>query len=187
PTRRSSDLHLPTCELSIAATQLDDPMLSETTGRRREPELQHGPIRPFGSKCGRKRCGGVDDQKIAGGEEARQLPKAAVHDAAVRAVRDEQTDVVAYLGRALGLEAGRELEGEGAHADTATGSRARYDPLGRSPSINARSPGTLSSGGGRSEMSSPGNASCCICVRMSPGSTAYDGAAGSAAPRPHAD
>ena len=31
-------------------------------------------------------------------------------------------------------------------------------------------PGTLASGGGRSEMSSPGKASWCICVRMSPGS-----------------
>ena len=39
------------------------------------------------------------------------------------------------------------------------------------PSISASRPGTLSSGGGRSEMSSPGNASWCIRVRMSPGST----------------
>ena len=31
-------------------------------------------------------------------------------------------------------------------------------------------PGTLASGSGRSEMSSPGKASWCICVRMSPGS-----------------
>ena len=44
---------------------------------------------------------------------------------------------------------------------------------GRSPSIRASRPGTLSSGGGRSEMSSPGKASWCICVRMSPGSTQY--------------
>ena len=44
---------------------------------------------------------------------------------------------------------------------------------GRSPSIRASRPGTLSSGGGRSEMSSPGKASWCIWVRMSPGSTQY--------------
>ena len=45
-------------------------------------------------------------------------------------------------------------------------------PDGSSPSISASSPGTLCSGGGRSEMSSPGNASWCMRVFMSPGSTA---------------
>ena len=39
------------------------------------------------------------------------------------------------------------------------------------PSISASRPGTLADGSGRSEMSSPGNASWCISVRMSPGST----------------
>ena len=38
--------------------------------------------------------------------------------------------------------------------------------------------GTTVSGSGRSEMSSPGNASWCIAVRMSPGSTAYARQAG---------
>ena len=46
----------------------------------------------------------------------------------------------------------------------------RWRPLGASPSIRATMPGTTSSGSGRSEMSSPGNASWCIWVRMSPGS-----------------
>ena len=41
------------------------------------------------------------------------------------------------------------------------------------PSTSASSAGTTVAGSGRSEMSSPGKASWCICVRMSPGSTAY--------------
>ena len=41
------------------------------------------------------------------------------------------------------------------------------------PSSSASRPGTLASGGRRSLTSSPGYASCCICVFMSPGSTQY--------------
>ena len=37
----------------------------------------------------------------------------------------------------VGLEAGGELEGECAHAEAPTSSRARYAPLGRSPSISS--------------------------------------------------
>ena len=44
-------------------------------------------------------------------------------------------------------------------------------------------PGTTLSGSGRSEMSSPGNASWCMRVRMSPGSNVYTCTSGSSAPR----
>ena len=53
-----------------------------------------------------------------------------------------------------------------------TSSGTRYRPPGRSLVEQAStSAGTTASGSGRSEMSSPGNASWCISVRMSPGST----------------
>ena len=79
----------------------------------------------------------------------------------------------ARLGRLVRLEARRQLERERAHADDLRPARARGSGRSAARPRSARAgPGTLSSGGGRSEMSSPGNASCCICVRMSPGSTA---------------
>ena len=56
-------------------------------------------------------------------------------------------------------------------------------PTGRGPAMSARRPGTLASGSGRSEMSSPGKASWCICVRMSPGSTRSTRRSGRSAPR----
>jgi hypothetical protein len=49
----------------------------------------------------------------------------------------------------------------------------RYRPLGAPEARRRRIDGTTDSGSGRSEMSSPGKASWCISVRMSPGSTAY--------------
>ena len=51
--------------------------------------------------------------------------------------------------------------------------RARRRPRGGRCSTSASRCGTTVSGSGRSEMSSPGKASWCIGVRMSPGSTAY--------------
>src|SRR6266581_8738025 len=45
------------------------------------------------------------------------------------------------------------------------------DTVRRSWWINHAQKGRVTSGRGRSEMSSSGNASLCICVRMSPGST----------------
>ena len=50
-------------------------------------------------------------------------------------------------------------------------SAARYRPLGRRSLISLPKPGITSSGSGRSEMSSPGNARACMRVRRSPGST----------------
>ena len=47
--------------------------------------------------------------------------------------------------------------------------------------MSARNAGTTVSGSGRSLMSSPGKASWCICVRRSPGSTAYQWMSGSSA------
>src|SRR5438309_169722 len=46
------------------------------------------------------------------------------------------------------------------------------DTVSRSWWINHAQKGRVTSGRGRSEMSSSGNACWCICVRMSPGSTA---------------
>src|SRR6266508_1771747 len=148
----------------------------------------------------RQRSGVVDDQEVARFEKLREVPKPAMHQPRVVAVRDHQPDFV--TGQAPGFrwlvrfELERDLElqrPEAPREDTiphalppparATGptgarSLARYRPLGRSPSTRCSSPGTLASGGGRSETSSPGNASCCICVFMSPGSTQYTRRAG---------
>ena len=62
-------------------------------------------------------------------------------------------------------------------------SAARYRPLGIRSLISLRNAGTTDSGSGRSEMSSPGNASWCICVRRSPGSTRQTRTATSSAAR----
>ncbi len=115
-------------------------------------------------------------RRSPGREDVRQVAHLMVRDAAVGARRDHQAHLVAReparLGRLGGLEPGGQIEGEGAHTRAPATSWARQRPLARSPVISASSPGTLCSGSGRSEMSSPGNASWCMRVRMSPGSTA---------------
>src|SRR5215472_13281596 len=60
-------------------------------------------------------------------------------------------------------------------------SAARYRPLGMRSRMSRKKAGTTASGVGRSEMSSPGKASWCIWVRMSPGSTRQTLTAGSSA------
>src|SRR5262249_54099424 len=121
------------------------------------------------------------DDEIAGSEERRHLAEASV-DRRLDAARDHQPDAVAPptpgLGRLVRLQRGRQLELQGGpverrRAHRVTSSPTAWRPLGRAPSTSVRTPGPLSSGGGRSEMSSPGNASWCISVRMSPGSTQY--------------
>ena len=128
---------------------------------------------------GRDRGRDVDDEQVARVERVAELVEPGVQNPACRPHRDHQPDAVAReaarLGRLAGLERLGEFERGRAHPGTSLAGRAPGPGSGRwagSPSISASSPGTLSSGSGRSEMSSPGNASWCIRVRMSPGSTA---------------
>src|SRR6185437_9041862 len=80
------------------------------------------------------------------------------------ALGDQHADLVAGEAARLGLLVGLEPRGkletrERAHASTAGVIwLACQRPLRWSPSMSAIRAGTLSSGGGRSEMSSPGNA-----------------------------
>src|SRR4029077_2339331 len=112
---------------------------------------------------------GVHDQQIAGFDKPGQLNESGLLNPLVVAPSDQQPDFVPgqapCFGRLRGLEDLGKLEfhdverGEQrGHGETAT-AWARYRPLGRSPSTRARRPGTATSGSGRSEMSSPGNAS----------------------------
>src|SRR6185436_10897089 len=92
-----------------------------------------------------------------------------------RPLGDEHPHFVALeparLGRLVRLEAlGQDERLKRAHAPTAGVTRLAW----KRP---------LSSGGGRSEMSSPGNASWCIWVFMSPGSTAWTRSCGCSAAR----
>ena len=124
----------------------------------------------------RQRGRGVDDDEVAGREEARQSRKRACTICRrPRSATSSRTSSRASPRASGGSCASRRRQAarrERAHAGLDELARRGSAPLGSSPSISASRPGTLSSGGGRSEMSSPGNASWCIRVRMSPGSTA---------------
>jgi MFS family permease len=79
-------------------------------------------------------------------------------------------------GAALALYSGRPYSITTGHDDFNTGTRYGLDiyaPISGRLSSNCRNAGTTVAGSGRSEMSSPGNASWCMTVRMSPGSTLY--------------
>ena len=58
-----------------------------------------------------------------------------------------------------------------AHAEFGSAGQVLSVLIGLDTDDTAIRPGTDSSGIGRSRMSSSGKASCCICVRISPGST----------------
>src|SRR5213594_1071324 len=99
-----------------------------------------------------------------------------------RRSRDEEThripDAVLDFDRRGGEEFLRLLEGEflSLHAGTSqtvpwASNRCPETRKGSWPSSHAQN-GSVTSGSGRSLMSCPGNASWCICVRRSPGSTA---------------
>ena len=147
--------------LPVARPQLDEP--GAVGERRRQAELEPLAVE-LRVESRRQRRRDVHDQHVAGVQEPRQLGEARVDERAVVASRDEERDVVAALAAGLRRLVGRgtlEEASDGHSTDTtdATRSRARYRPLGSEPSIRASRPGTLSSGRGSSEMSSPGKAS----------------------------
>ena len=155
----------------VDGSQLDRP--APVARRRREVELERSRPEP-GRKRRRQRRRGVDDEQVAGHEEARQLAEPGVDERAVRRPVTSIATSARSTPRASGGSARFERRGEGGLAH-ALPPRARGRGSGRlaasprsAPAARARE----SSGAGRSEMSSPGNASWCICVRMSPGSTA---------------
>ncbi len=117
---------------------------------------------------------GVDDEDVAGVQVVGQVAEADVVDAVGRA--DQQPHLVArqaaLLGRARGEGGGGEAGARGLVEEGHHRSSARYRPDPGRASSRVSSRGTTVSGSGRSEMSSPGKASWCIAVRMSPGSTA---------------
>ena len=87
--------------------------------------------------------------------------------------RTSSRSQAARLRRRGGLEGVGELEGERAHASTRARGRGRGSARSAGRRRAARGArGRSPRAAARSEMSSPGNASWCICVRMSPGSTA---------------
>ena len=157
---------------------------------------------PSGSvagELGRQRARGVHHDQVALVEERRQFDEGRVHDRAVAAPGHHHAHRVA--GEAAGfwrrarLERRRQLEARARPPGSARRGRGRWSsapPPPRPPSVptglgrrrsvrEASSAATTSSGSGRSLMSSPGNASWCIWVRMSPGSTAQTRSPGSSA------
>ena len=117
-------------ERRVAAPELDDPdVVVAARGGRGEPELEPRAVRARRRERRRERRRRVDDDEIAWGEEARQVDEAGVLDSRAGRVGDEQPDVVAAaaarLRRLVGLEPVGQLEGQRAHADALTSSRAR--------------------------------------------------------------
>src|SRR5207253_9658238 len=118
-------------------------------------------------------------------QELGQVREPRVDDPVARAVADEEPHLVApqaaHLGRFVGLEPGRQPEVERAcccdHGlcppePAAANALASKRPEERvSCSTRRRNAGADISGPGRWERSTPGSASWCICVFMSPGST----------------
>src|SRR6185312_8526215 len=122
----------------------------------------------------------VDDEQIARREPAWQIEEARVLDRVGVDVGDQQPHVVtpeaARFGRLTRLEVRRQLE-PGAHtrcshrASSCCAANRSPLTLAGSWSNSQFQNGAVTEGSGRSEMSAPGNASWCMRVRMSPGST----------------
>ena len=104
---------------------------------------------------GRERAGRVHHDQVAFVEELRQVVRVRVHDAEIAAVRNHHPYRVARDPARLG-RSGRFPHGR---HHRATSSLAWKRPLTGRSSNRARNAGTTVSGNGRSEMSSPGNAS----------------------------
>ena len=154
-----------------AAAQLDHPAAGRAAGQRRrevEPELadpdEAPPARSLETLTTSRSPGSsTSTTERKGSCSMLSSPRRAT----------SITTAIALLGGRVRLEAVGQLERERPHARLRRG-RARRSvhwegrPR-RAPSTRGRSP----RGGSRSETSSPGKASCCSCVFMSPGSTAY--------------
>ena len=133
--------------------------------------------------CGQRRvhrAAGVDDEQIAWREPSRQVAESRVLDRVAVDARHEQPHLVAAAGRAL--PAVRRLRAMSAGERSITPAAAIVHPpaaprtarRGSSAGSWSNSQfqnGDVTSGSGRSEMSVAGNASWCMRVRMSPGST----------------
>src|SRR2546422_1363873 len=149
----------------------------------RVPRAQVERVRPggpVGLEARRQRGTFVCHQEVPGGEESRQVRERRVLVSGWR--RHEETHRVP--GAMLRLHGCRReqltvlLEHEllSSHAGTSqtvpwASNRWPVTRNGFWPSSHAQN-GSVTSGRGRSLMSCPGNASWCICVRRSPGSTA---------------
>ena len=136
---------------------------------------------------GRQGGGRVDHDQVAGAQHAGQVAEHEVRHAVVAdrrragVRRRGQSRVPRVVGRCATRASGRAKATVAAHhaRDRASG-RARSRP----PAGAVEQPqeaGTTVSGSGRSQMSSPGKASWCMAVRMSPGSNAYTRRSGSSA------
>ena len=171
PRRGSGALTRAPSSGSASLAQLDDPELRRRAAGR-ESTTWTASSAPSATRAV-SAAGSVAETLIttrSPGSAARAgRAKRAMLELAAVAVRDEQAHLVAGqaagLGRRARLEALGQIEGQGAHRALARGqrrlsarrrARGRSARCGRSPSISASRPGHARSGGGRSEMSSPG-------------------------------
>src|SRR6266550_3847877 len=164
---------------------------------RREVQFKLRTIRTSCTKSRVHRPTRVDDQQITSPEKIPNITEPRMRHAIIRAVRNHQPHLVpcqtSRFRRPTRPKLWRQIEVQHlsirytriykperqrfcinhSYSHFCASARAAYLPLDRSPVINSINPGTLTSGNGRSLISSPGNASWCICVRISPGSTQY--------------
>jgi len=84
---------------AAARSQLDEP--GPVCVRRRKPEL-HGLSAEVGLERGRQRRRGVDDEQVAGPQDAAELAEAHREQRAVGPVGDEERDVVPAFAARLG-------------------------------------------------------------------------------------
>ena len=155
----------------------------------REVDDERGAVGGDGVERGRDRARRVHDDEVARLEERRQQRERAVHEVPAARwatiMRTASRVRPRASGGSRGFELGRQVEGQPRRSG---GAARSLDDVGRGHGCASsevagpvaaagrrlgqqrRSAGTTDSGSGRSEMSSPGNASWCICVRMSPGS-----------------
>ena len=161
--------------------QLDD----RQPGRQgaRHVQLEPGAVGGDGVDRGRQGRRGVDDQEVARPRETgagQRTGRARCRPSWRQA--DQQPHLVPAQAPRFGWL--RRLERLAGSSNSTTGSgaeqrwsrrhRHRLGPVSAARQVTidqASRPGTATSGGGRSEMSSPGNASWCSRVRRSPGST----------------
>ena len=193
PEVRGEQLGAPRRRAGSSARAARTPRGAPSRGAARRPSAR----RPSGAGVERCRSIGVPSTRSAerrrsvaevlttsrspGAEEVGQVAEAGVHERAVVAVGDEHPHVVSRAAGGRGLRRLVGLRRRGPKArGVAHGAPPRSGDVGargsgrsagrprRAPAGRARCPRAA----GRSEMSSPGKASCCICVLMSPGSTA---------------
>src|SRR5207245_5802097 len=137
--------------------------------------------RPVGLEARRQRRTFVRDEEVSRGEESRQVGEGHMFVSGWRRHEEPDRVPVAALFHLHGCrreQCARLLEEEFLAFQAGTSqtvpwasNRCPVTRKGSWPSSHAQN-GSETSGRGRSLMSCPGNASWCICVRRSPGSTA---------------